>query len=181
MQAGESLSFFIIFFEKAFLSLDLGASFQGLLWRISNSSRIVGFLEYAMGTIQQTEGLSRKWDSLKRTALYFISKTYLLFLAALDLSYGKLDLLLLMGSSLRCVGFSLVAAHGVLEHELRSHGAQAQLSYSMWVLSSPIFIGRCTHNHWTTREVPKQLFKFAFYIQILHMISIRKCLKVTAS
>ena len=79
MQAGESLSFFIIFFEKAFLSLDLGASFQGLLWRISNSSRIVGFLEYAMGTIQQTEGLSRKWDSFKRTALYFISKTYLLF------------------------------------------------------------------------------------------------------
>ena len=79
-----------------------------------------------MGTIQQTEGLLRRWDSFKRAALYFISKTYLLFLAALDLSYGMLDLLLLlMGSSLWCVGFSLVAAHGVLEHKLSSHGPQA--------------------------------------------------------
>ena len=54
------LSFLFFFFEKAFLSLELGASFQGLLWRISNSSRIVGFLEYAMGTIQQTEGTPSK-------------------------------------------------------------------------------------------------------------------------
>lgn len=59
--------------EKALLSLELGASFQGLPWRISNSSpAVVGFAGNTMGATQQTEGQPRGWSSFNRAGLVYL-------------------------------------------------------------------------------------------------------------